>query len=88
MVRKETKPSSEKGLQWMLLQPAWQWGSVLLGQGNKEMSVGCVSAVVTVVVGSAWRRGGVWLVVELSKRCGIVGGGVDVSLLEGRRVQV
>lgn len=50
--------------------------------------MGCVSAVVTVVVGSARRRGGVWLVVELSERRGIVGGGVDVGLLEGRRVQV
>ena len=47
-----------------------------------------VSAVVAVVVGSARRGGGVGLVVVLAERRGVVGGGVDVGLLERRLVDV
>lgn len=59
---------------------------VLVGVGGP--TVKHVSAVVAVVVGPARRRGGVGLVVELSERRGIVGGGVDVGLLERRWVEV
>lgn len=49
---------------------------------------GRVSAVVAVVVGPARRGGGVGLVVVLAERGGIVGGGVDVGLLQRRLVDV
>lgn len=49
---------------------------------------GRVSAVVAVVVGPARRGGGVGLVVVLAQRGGIVGGGVDVGLLQRRLVDV
>ena len=46
----------------------------------------CVSAV---VIGPARGRGGVRpVVVEFSQRCGVVGGSVNVSLLQGRWVEV
>lgn len=47
-----------------------------------------VVGVVAVVVGPAGRRRGVGLVVELSERRGVVGGGVHVRLLQRRRVEV
>lgn len=49
---------------------------------------GRVSAVVVLVVGPTGRGGGVWLVVEFAECRGIVGGGVDVGLLERRREEV
>lgn len=53
-----------------------------------EPVVGLVSAVVAVVVGPAWRRGRIGLVVVLAECCGVVGGRVDVRLLEWRLVEV
>lgn len=47
-----------------------------------------VSAVVGVVVGPARRRRGIGLVVVLAERRGVVGGGVDVGLLQRRLVEV
>lgn len=69
----------------------WRWGGVHLGQwqeGFGEPVVGRVSAVVAVVVGPARRRGGIGLVVVFAERRGIVGGRVDVGLLERRWVEV
>lgn len=61
---------------------------VLLAWGFGVRAGGRVSAVVTVVVGPAWRGGRVGLVVELPERRGVVGGGVDVGLLELSREEV
>lgn len=47
-----------------------------------------VSAVVGVVVGPARRRRGVGLVVVLAESRRVVGGGVDVGLLQRRLVEV
>lgn len=47
-----------------------------------------VSAVVGVVVGPARRRRGIGLVVVLAERRWVVGGGVDVGLLQRRLVEV
>lgn len=69
----------------------WHWDGVRLGRwqgGFGEPRVGRVSAIVAVVVGPAWRRGGIGLVVVFAERCGIVGGCVDVCLLEWRLVEV
>lgn len=59
-----------------------------LAGGFREPVVRLVSAVVVLVVGPAWRRGGVGLVVVFAECCGIVGGGVDVCLLQRRWVEV
>lgn len=66
----------------------WRRGGGEGGGGLESRSRGRVSAVVAVVVGPARRRGGVGLVVVFAQRCGIVGGRVDVGLLERRRVEV
>lgn len=57
-------------------------------RGQESHGWGRVSAVVAVVVGPAGRGGGVGLVVVLAQRCGVVGGGVDVGLLQRRLVDV
>lgn len=68
------------------MAPAWRRGR---GRGGLEsLYWGRVSAVVAVVVGPARRGGGVGLVVVLAERRGVVGGGVDVSLLQRRLVDV
>lgn len=62
---------------------------VLAGEaGPRGPVAGCVSAVVAVVVGPARRGGGVGLVVVLAERRGVVGGRVDVCLLQRRLVDV
>lgn len=91
MVNRGTWQSSENfsSCRFSYVTMALGWclcGAVAGGFG--EPVVGRVSAVVAVVVGPAWRRGGVWLVVVFAERCGIVGGGVDVRLLERRWVKV
>lgn len=65
---------------------AWRCGGERRGQESRCW--GRVSAVVAVVVGPARRGGGVGLVVVLAERRGVVGGGVDVCLLERRLVDV
>lgn len=50
--------------------------------------MGHVSAVVAVVVGPAGGRGRIGLVVIFSECCGVVGGRVDICLLELRLVDV
>lgn len=60
----------------------------VLGTGLGEPLVGHVSAVVAVVVGPAGRRGRIGLVVIFSECSGVVGGCVDVCLLELRLVDV
>lgn len=66
----------------------WCLCGALAGEGVREPLVGRVSAVVAVVVGPAWRRGGIGLVVIFAERCGIVSGCVDIRLLEWRLVEV
>lgn len=61
-----------------------RWGEA----GSGELWAGRVSAVVAVVVGPARRGGGVGLVVVLAERGGIIGGRVDVGLLQRRLVDV
>lgn len=64
-------------------------GGVRLGCGGGWRGRwGRVSAVVAIVIGPAGRGGRVGLVVILAQRCGVVGGGVDVCLLERRWVEV
>lgn len=65
-----------------------QWRDGTGEEGERRASCGLVSAVVAVVVGPAWRGGGIGLVVIFPERCGIVGGRVDVCLLERRWVEV
>lgn len=92
MANRGTWQSSEKHVsscRFRYVTMALGWcpcGAVARGFG--EPVVGRVSAVVAVVVGPAWRRGGVWLVVVFAECCGIVGGGVDIRLLERRWVKV
>lgn len=57
-------------------------------QRDGELDLGRASAIVSVIVGPARRRGRVGLVVEFAERRGVVGGGVDVRLLERRRVEI
>lgn len=64
----------------------WWWGGKRRGQESHGW--GRVSAVVAVVVGPARRGRGVGLVVVLAQRGGVVGGGVDVGLLQRRLVDV
>lgn len=73
----------------------WGWGGVeRFGgqwQGGWRAAPGWgeyVSAVVAVVIGPTGRRGGVGLVVVFAERCGVVGGGVDISLLEGSGIEI
>jgi len=72
-------------------------GTFLKRSGSRDVSMGGplgvhggplgVSAVV-LGVGPARRGGGVGLVVELAQRRGVVGGGVDVGLLQRSGVEV
>lgn len=66
----------------------WHRGGVRRQGGLAGTAAGRVSAVVVLVVGPARRRGRVGLVVVLAERRGVVGGGVDVGLLQRRRVEV
>lgn len=90
--RRGAGPSSEKcfsSCRFSYVAVVLWWcpfGAVAGGFG--EPVAGRVSAVVAVVVGPAWRRGGIGLVVVFAERCGVVGGRVDVGLLERRRVEV
>lgn len=65
----------------------WSWVSavvaIAIGIG---ISIGI--GIVAVVVGPAGGGRGVGLVVEFPERCGVVGRGVHIRLLQGRGVEV
>lgn len=90
MVIRGTWPSSEKHFSSCRFSYVTMalGGGVRLGQRGGEPDLGRVSAIVSVVVGPARWWGWVGLVVKFAERCGIVGGGVDVCLLERCWVEI